>query len=220
MDHSTSSGSHLVVIPSEIELQHVRRQLDSICSRTNLSYCLCGIGFIDSLVAVGQLLNSNRPSQLWLLGIAGSFLDRLQVGHAYEFARVSCYGLGVGCNEGYQSSQELGWPTSDRIVLERTPRPTTPEHPTLSIPELELLSVTAASANSQEAQLKLRKFPAAAAEDMEAFAVASLCRASCVPLRVIRGISNRVGDRNSDWQVGPAMQAAVSMLEQLLEVQA
>ncbi len=49
---------------------------------------------------------------------------------------------------------------------------------------------------------KLRVFPDAMAEDMEGFGVALACRFAEVPLSIVRGFSNWVGDRNhSNWKV-------------------
>ena len=69
-----------------------------------------------------------------------------------------------------------------------------------------MLTCCAASASEHDVRLKLKKHPGAVAEDMEGFSVAAACRLAGVPLRVVRGISNRAGDRNkNNWRVGVAM---------------
>ena len=60
-------------------------------------------------------------------------------------------------------------------------------------------------------------FPAAAAEDMEGFAVALACRLACVPCTIVRGISNTVGDRDTTrWQTTAALEAAAGIVRRLL----
>lgn len=59
--------------------------------------------------------------------------------------------------------------------------------------------------------------PAAAAEDMEGFAVAMACRLRGVPLDIVRGISNAAGDRDrSHWQVSAALEAAGRLALQIM----
>jgi futalosine hydrolase len=75
-----------------------------------------------------------------------------------------------------------------------------------------LLSACAASASAADAALRREQFPAAVAEDMEGFAVALACRLAAVPCQIIRGISNRAGDRDkANWQVEPALRAAADL---------
>jgi futalosine hydrolase len=55
----------------------------------------------------------------------------------------------------------------------------------------------------------LDRHPHADAEDMEGFGVAVGCYFGGMPLQIIRGISNRAGDRNKrNWDVEGALHAA------------
>ncbi len=202
---------HLILIPTEFERQLAGPAMDSLL-RKSVEVRICGLGLIESAIRTVELLNAHRPQQVWLVGIAGSYLDELVVGQAYEFSEVCCYGIGVGAAEHYQSVDELGWSSSlgngmhERIGL-------TPHTPARS-----LLSTTAASANAQEATQKLLKFPDCQAEDMEAFSVARACQSLNVSLRVVRGISNRAGDReHKRWKATDAMRAAVTLVCQQIE---
>jgi futalosine hydrolase len=50
---------------------------------------------------------------------------------------------------------------------------------------------------------------------MEGFAVAAACRLGNVPVSIVRGFSNRGGDRNkSNWKIEEALSAAVEMCNQ------
>ncbi|NBP89418.1 MAG: futalosine hydrolase, partial [Planctomycetia bacterium] len=56
------------------------------------------------------------------------------------------------------------------------------------------------------------------AEDMEGFAVALACRLAGVPCQIIRGISNRAGDRDkAHWQIEPALRAVAKQAKAVLE---
>ncbi len=210
----TSLREQLLIVPTNLEQSCIQSQLDSL-NQKGLSWATCGVGLVESAITVARLISVYQPKQLWLIGIAGSLSEHLQIGMAYEFSQVSSYGIGVGCGSEYHLPSELGWQKMMKFGAEDT---VSLNH---SANSLELLSVTAASANLGEAKLKLAKFPKAVAEDMEAFSVALQCRMFGVKCRVIRGISNRAGDReHSRWKVGEAMRAAIELLSSQLQAEA
>jgi nucleoside phosphorylase len=53
---------------------------------------------------------------------------------------------------------------------------------------------------------------------MEGFGVALACHAAGIPLAIVRGISNRAGDRRvSSWAISPALQAAAELAIDVLK---
>ena len=149
-------------------------------------------------------------------------------GTAASFSQVACYGIGAGSGSEFQTASELGWTrwneatatqgSQDILELPSDPasfrswRSDSPadsgEAFNNSIDQPLLLTVCAASANSTDVADRLKKFPQAAAEDMEAYSVAMACRMANGPLTVIRGISNLAGDRNKAyWDVDAALKA-------------
>ena len=61
------------------------------------------------------------------------------------------------------------------------------------------------------------RYPQAAAEDMEGFAVALACRHAGMELTIIRGISNLAGQRDvKQWVIDDAMSAASELLNKWL----
>ncbi|MFO0941456.1 MAG: hypothetical protein U0930_11880 [Pirellulales bacterium] len=196
----------LLIIPTTLEQSCIGSQLESL-GQAGLSSANCGVGLIESAVSGARLISVYQPKRVWLIGIAGSFSDHLEIGQAYEFGAVSCYGVGVGNGASFQLPSDLGWQKlvkfadADRLQLDCG----FDEGP-------ELLSVTAASASRDEAEVKGAKFPMAGAEDMEAYSIALHCRAFGIKCRVIRGISNRAGDRrHAHWKVQEAMTAAIEL---------
>jgi futalosine hydrolase len=211
----TATLQHLILIPTPLEQQLGSVQLDSLMLANQAQLGLCGLGLVQAGVNSMQLIQSTQPQTVWLLGIAGTYADRLQLASAYEFSQVACYGIGVGSGSTFRSSSQLGWAaalgdnSNDFIRLNEQGNLTS---------ERLLISSTAASADASEAELKLQAFPTAVAEDMESYAVAVACRAMSVPLRVVRGISNRVGDRDhSRWQSAAAMRAAIELTGKLMK---
>lgn len=209
----------LILIPTHFERQQLQLDRGSL-ARDVVE--VCGMGAVLAGVRTAQLLAQHQPRAVMLLGIAGSIEPTLDVGCAYEFHSVACYGIGVGGGADYSTLTELGW----EMWLNPTVGPAGPLAEVLSLGDdllskrvgdnRQLLTTMAASGCPQDVALRSAKFPAAAAEDMEGYAVATACHLAGVPLRIIRGISNVAGDRRHErWRVAQALQAAADLAVQL-----
>jgi futalosine hydrolase len=203
----------LILIPTEYEANFVRPALHSMLETGVVEIWLCGFGPIASGIRTMQLLAELRPASCFLLGIAGTYRSSLAIGSAYEFSTVSCYGVGVGSGSQHLSASKLGWRqwpgcNGESIDSDTLRLPTS----TSASQQRHLLTVCAASSDDLDVDQRLRTFPKAVAEDMESFSVALACLASKVPLTILRGISNQVGDRDkSRWAVAPALEAAAQL---------
>ena len=190
---------------------------------------LCGFGQVVAAARTSQLIAEHRPSEVWLLGIAGVYaqhVDAVPIGSAAAFGTVFCYGIGVGEGRSYQSSGAMGfhqWPYSnppigDRIDQQFEP---TPSQQRLGRVDQQwarrgLLSVCSAAANREEAETRQQAFPESIAEEMEGMGVAAACQLASVPWTIVRGISNVAGDRDHQrWQIKPALEAVVQLVDSL-----
>lgn len=171
---------------------------------------LCGFGPVAAAARSAQLLGRLRPARVLLVGIAGSFDPRAHpVAEATVFTRCALEGVGAGEGEGFRDPPALGfaqWPGGDDEA------PVGCELPLAAppgVPEALLLTTCAASGSPEHAARRRERWPAARAEDMEAFGVALACALFGVPLCVVRGLSNEVGDRDSArWRIPAALAAA------------
>lgn len=218
----------LVLVPTEFELRKLQPFIAEAVAAANGIIATCGFAPIVSAIKATQLLTRHNPTKVVLAGIAGAIGPRFSVGTAASFSQVACYGIGAGSGSDFQTASELGWTrwneatatqgSQDILQLHSDPdsfrswrsdsTANSGEASNDSIDEPLLLTVCAASANSTDVADRLKKFPQAAAEDMEAYSVAMACRMANVPLTVIRGISNLAGDRNkAHWDVDAALNA-------------
>ncbi len=212
---------HLILVPTEME----RRRLDPILAPAMERGCrvaLCGFGPVAAAARTAQLLAEHAPERVLLVGIAGRLDERLAVGAAYEFERVTCYGIGAGSGGEFVPAAAMGWHQWPGDADGMSPHggdPIGDEIGDLTSCAVGgddgggqaglLLTVCAAAASAEDVRLRRQAFPAAVAEDMEGFAVAFACRLRGVPVGIIRGISNTAGDRDmSRWQVAAAVEAA------------
>ena len=203
-------------MPTEIERQHLATQ-----PRFNAyGPCeLCGFGPIAAAARTTSQIAIHKPDRVLLIGIAGTFNPSvLRVGVAALLPRVIMHGIGVGTDETFVPAGEMGFqhwpgqgeesPIGDELVL------STP----LSSVSGSLLTCSAASASTKDMRHRLHRYPGVVAEDMEGYAVALACRLEHVPLVIVRGISNVVGDRLSkNWQLPQALSAAWSLAEEVIE---
>ncbi len=205
----------LVLIPTEFELEKLQPLLAGPVNRAGGVIRTCGFGPIVAGIRTTQLLAFYKPRAVMLVGIAGALGPQLPIGTATAFSRIACYGIGAGSGLRFETASELGWlqwtdpefGQSFGDVLE----PAIESDPGDPAGEM-LLTVCAASGCTEDVTHRLRKFPYAVAEDMEAFSVSLACRMAKVPLTVIRGISNMAGDRDkANWDVTGALEAAAEL---------
>ena len=170
---------------------------------------LCGFGPIAAAARTAALIAALQPREVLLVGIAGSYdPERFPVASALSFGQVAVDGVGAGEGADFQGPRRLGfpqWPGTGDAPGDA------PVHDELELPSDGplLLTVAAAAANPQMAERRTQRFPGAAAEDMEGFAVALAGALAATPVHIVRGISNRVGDRDpKTWSIPAAMEAA------------
>ena len=210
-----SASRWLVLVPTELELVHLRQSAEfSSLLQHECQLGICGFGPIVAAARTSQLIADKRPSRILLVGIAGNYNDNHPIGSACSFDRVSCFGIGIGSGDQYQSATAAGWPQwsaddPDETIKDSISLPNSATKGTL-------LTCTTSSSGPEDVARRLAEFPNAVAEDMEGFSVAAACRLAGLPLTIVRGISNRAGDRNkSNWKIEQALGSAA---EQVVDI--
>ena len=123
----------------------------------------CGFGPIAAAARTARLVAELAPSRVFLVGIAGTYdPERTPIGTALEFGAVAIDGVGAGLGERSISSAALGFGSADRLELGG------------GDPRDLLLTTCSASGTPADARLRRERFPTAACEDMEGFAVAEV----------------------------------------------
>ena len=206
----------LVLVPTEIELRRLEDHGGIAAELGDLK--LCGFGPIAAAARTAQLLATEKPERVLLIGIAGSYdANHYAVGTALEFSSVAVDGIGAGEGESAKGPPALGfpqWPGSECTTL----HPILDEIALATADGPELLTTCAASDSPEHAALRRKRHPKAAAEDMEGFAVAMACALHEIPLRIVRGISNEVGDREpANWRIPLALGAARELATSILQ---
>jgi futalosine hydrolase len=164
--------------------------------------CMCGFGLAAAGAGAAHAIATHPDAAeggVVLAGAAGTYdAERLAIGAAMDAAAVRINGIGAD----RAGPAELGFAEADVIALDGA--------------DGELLSVAEAAATTADAATRARRYPEALAEEMEGYAVAVAASLFGVPLRIVRGASNRAGDRNhAGWRMGDALAAVRTRVREL-----
>lgn len=212
----------LILVPTPFEMEKLRLSFGAGVLDQDCAFQLCGFGPITAAARAGSLISRYKPARVMLIGIAGSFdTERFPVGTACRYDEVVCDGVGIGAGPEHRSAGEIG---REQFTADEDQPHFGDVLPLVStfvsdVPCAgQLLTCCSASATRQEAEYRRTRYPNAVSEDMEGFGVAVACTLASVPMQIVRGISNRVGDRDkANWRMDEALSAAAQMATRLIE---
>ncbi len=167
---------------------------------------VCGFGLAAAGAGAAHAIAEHRSAAedgVILVGAAGTYDPfRHPVGTAIRAGSVRCDGIGAGSGDGHRTAADLGFAAADSIAIGPGP---------------ELLSVAAAAGSVAEAAARSARYPAAAGEEMEGYAVAVATWLFGVDLTIVRGFSNAAGDRDrAGWQMDGALGRAAALVRGLV----
>jgi futalosine hydrolase len=216
----------LILIPTAVERAVVESRLIAVVADTSFRIELCGFGPIAAAARTAELIARKRPRRVILVGIAGTYDERIPVGTACGFENVSCFGIGAGSGETHESAAEMGWAQWSGVPSTKLAEPIEISDSILLSGSSKvsrkgtLVTCCSASGNARDVTQRLAKYPESTAEDMEGFAVAMACKLASIPCEIVRGISNIAGDRDiTNWKIKAALDAATTIVAQLLATQ-
>jgi futalosine hydrolase len=218
----------LLLTATELERDGIADRCDLPGDRVHAE--VIGVGLVAAAINAMQALQRHQPERVIVAGIAGRFArpehatDTEQAGgteqaskcpsQAHWFQRLAIDGIGVGQAAQFIDPQDLGWDFAGKGTRYLDCALPCPVDQLPHLADGSLVSVCAASADAVDAQWRQQRFPDAVAEDMESYAVVKACQTLGVPVFVLRGYSNWVGQRDhSSWQITPALQSVADQLQ-------
>mgnify|MGYP001814558075 FL=1 len=191
-----------------------------------------GIGKAAAAAATISLLQACQPEALVLFGCGGAYPNSgLNIGDL-ALADTEIFGdEGVATRHGFEDLAAMGlpmrkgdepffnnWPTDTRLLqLAQAALLDRPGKSRRKLAKGAFVTVSTCTGTTARA-IEIETRTGAICENMEGAAVALACRQLSVPLLEIRGISNRVEDRDtSRWDLTTAMAAVQEAVISLLE---
>jgi futalosine hydrolase len=208
----------LIVTAVEAERQAVLRGLglggdavDQLSGRAPIVVAAGGVGPAAAAAAAGRMLTvaelTEFPFTLVVsAGVAGGFAHRARIGATVLASRSIAADLGAETADGFVSVNELGFGSS---IVDADVRSLTPLR--MALPDAivgDVLTVSTVTGTASASTALLARHPAAVAEAMEGFGVASAAQQAEVAFLELRTISNLVGPRDREaWRLADALAA-------------
>lgn len=191
------------------------QELETLRPREDVDVVAVGVGPVEAALGTARALAARPYDAVINAGIAGGFRDRCTVGDAVVVSREDYVDLGLENGSTF--------PLPEGVELVRTVE----SSPGLLQPFLEGLipvivgrGVTSATVTSTTSRaLVLAHRFRADVESMEGFSVLRAAELAGIPAIEIRGVSNIVGERESnEWNFRAGAEAAVATTEAFIDV--
>lgn len=184
----------------------------------SIEMLVTGVGLLSSSLSLMKKCLALPPDLAILTGIAGSFDDALHPGQAVVIRNEQIGDLGVEENGGFQHIFKMGLADPDSFPFQKgvlgNPHDILFNRTGLKV--VDAVTVNEISTNPVRINY-YRDRMGASVESMEGAAFHQVCLELNIPFVQIRGISNRVGDRNKiNWKIQEAIQASTSKVIELI----
>lgn len=199
----------MVVAATENELSGMR-QAEVGWPYSPLLTLVTGVGLMPSTYALMQEIGALNPDIILQIGIAGTFNEKFSLGSAVVVEREVMADMGVYENGAYRDVFDLGLAGKNTSPFEEGA--IVNHHVGLlsaaGLPAVRAVSVSEISSSAERIELFSKRY-LADIESMEGAALHYVCTLQKIPFLQIRGISNRVGERNkTNWKIREASDAA------------
>ncbi|MDR2938058.1 MAG: hypothetical protein LBU92_03865 [Prevotellaceae bacterium] len=193
----------LVVVATDFELNAVKKYLTNLA---NVDFAVTGVGMLPTAYALTRLLAQKKYEWVFNVGIAGTFSAEILLGEAVVIACETVAESGIENTEGtvesfpknLQIDADLRCPyINDFSFLQ-------------NVKKVNGLTVNLLTENAERVvQRKLL----ADVETMEGAAFFYVCVKENVKFLQLRGISNRVGERDkAQWKTQEALENVANLL--------
>lgn len=211
----------LIVTAVEIERDAVSRGLADASEIATV--IAAGVGPAAAAAATAKELAQHPYRYVVSAGIAGGFQGKAKIGSLAVATEIIGADLGVETADGFAYVDELGFGSSRMKVAPKPIHNLLAKLKQANVPYSffagAILTVSTATGTEDTAKLHLKREPAAVAEAMEGFGVATAASYFAIPAFEIRAISNLVGPRDrAAWRIDQALETLGSACSFLPEV--
>jgi futalosine hydrolase len=207
--------------PLKLLLKQQKKQF----AGTEVSFYCTGVGSMASCFFLTQLFSKNQFHFVLQLGIAGSFSNDFLLGSAVVVSKEFLADVGVYENNQWNDVFDMGFAGANTYPFKNKALPNAFVKNKIINNTIKAIGVTVntITTNTKIKNCYMQKYNAQI-ESMEGAALHYACNSFKIPYLQIRGISNRVGQRNKlFWRINEAIESsnnlAFNLLLQLVKVQ-
>ena len=176
-----------IICAMQSELELLSRQYDS--NSEHIRCVLSGIGKVNAAMAASTLIDSFKPNCMLSIGVAGSFAEGIVEGDVVIASETAYHDVWCGehCSFGQVEGQPQRFACDSKLLGKAT----------AALPEARVgLNITGDQfyISMEEDARQKALYPDALSIDMEAAAVAQVCRAKDVPFLAVKIISDQHND--------------------------
>ena len=182
--------------------------------KIKISFHVSGVGMLASAVSFTKLILHDKPDFILQAGIAGTFLNEINLGNVVAVHNDVPADMGVMENNIWKDIFDLKLEQSNRLPFTNCTLPNThlQKYNLLHLPQVNAVTVNTVSTNKTTIKTIIKKYNPAV-ESMEGAALHYVCRELNTPFLQMRSISNYIGERNkTKWK----MQLAIDNLNKLI----
>ena len=184
-----------------------------------LSYLVTGVGAISTTFSLERYISSFSPDLLIQIGIAGAYSDELKIGSAVAVSEEYMSDLGVFEKDAYKDifDMELVGRNNFPFLNAALKNPNELMLSKSGLPRVAGIGVNEISTSPLKIAL-FKEHYGADIESMEGNAFHYVCLMNKIPFTQLRGISNKVGERDKSlWEIQKSLIAVLDATNNLLK---
>lgn len=185
----------------------------------DIDILITGVGSVAATYALTRYLQYKRPELIIQAGVAGSFDPALASGSVVVVHKELLGDLGADEKTGFKSVFDLGLAQLNETPFKKgwMTNPYTTMLKRSRLKKVNAITVNEITTSKKRIAHYVDTY-GASVESMEGAALHYVCLLENLPFMQIRGISNRVGDRNKkNWNLELAIEQVNQHLVRLLE---
>lgn len=185
---------------------------------THCETLVCGVGIPSTIYHLTQKLSTEKYDLVIQAGIAGSFSNKMKLGHVVAVSQDTFADIGAKENKRFKTLFELGLEDENLFPFQQGWLINTSQ----ILQAVHLKRVTAVTVNKihdcKKQNKSLKKQFAAEIESMEGAAFHFVCLQQKIPFIQLRSISNSVGERDkTKWDINTAIENLGIELTRLID---
>lgn len=208
----------LIISATETEIADIRIILQPLFILDKIDFAITGIGIMQTVYNLQNILYQNKYDFILQIGIAGSYDSRLPIGSLCQVSTEILGDLGSENSNGEMLDVfDLGFIVSDTYPFKNKALNNDFRVTISNVNAVVGSTVNKTSGNKNNISLFKSKYPYCQIESMEGAALFYVCIQLQIPFMELRAISNMVEERKKEnWNIKLALKSITENIESIV----